>query len=73
MDHLGHSIKEAREAKGWTQSDLAVRLDVTRLTICYWETGKRTPRPRRMPGIAKTLGLRVVWTGRDLTLLPKAA
>jgi transcriptional regulator with XRE-family HTH domain len=37
-------IRSAREAKGWTQADLAAAVGVARETVGNWETGSSTPR-----------------------------
>lgn len=36
-------IRSEREARGWTQAALAVRLDVSRQTVVALETGKYDP------------------------------
>ena len=40
---VGRRIKEAREAAGRTQSDLATALAVTQTAVSYWGAGKRAP------------------------------
>lgn len=37
-------IVDYRNAKGWTQSDLARRIGVTPEAVCQYESGKRLPR-----------------------------
>ena len=39
----GDQIRKAREAKGWTQRQLAGWVGVTQTLVGYWEKGKRTP------------------------------
>ncbi len=41
----GKEIKEKREAKGWTQQQLADMIGVHQVTVARWETDKRTPHP----------------------------
>ena len=36
-------IRELREAKGWTQTDLADRLNVTKVAVSQYERGVRKP------------------------------
>lgn len=36
-------IRAARTARGWSQSELAERLERTQTAISYWEAGKRAP------------------------------
>ncbi len=40
---IAHRLREARERRGWSQAELARRLDKTQTAISYWEAGKRTP------------------------------
>lgn len=42
------ALKAARDAKGWTQYDLADRLDVKQPTVGRWETGEREPKTLEM-------------------------
>ena len=37
---IGLRIKEARQAKGWTQDQLAQAVEVTRSAVAQWETGR---------------------------------
>lgn len=46
----------ARERKGLSQEQLAVRLDVTQATISNWEHGA-VPHPRLWPKVAKEYGV----------------
>lgn len=43
MQFLPRAIRVAREKRGWTQEDLADRLDVTQSTISFWENGVEIP------------------------------
>ena len=36
-------IRQAREERGWTQGDLAERLQVSETTVRAWEAGRNTP------------------------------
>ncbi len=36
---IGEAIRAAREAKGWSQPDLADKVKVARETVSRWETG----------------------------------
>lgn len=40
---MKNRLKDLRAARGWTQSDLADRLDVSRQTVNALETGKYDP------------------------------
>lgn len=36
---LSDNLKRLRKAKGWSQEELAIKLNVVRQTISKWETG----------------------------------
>ena len=55
---LGKAIKRLREEGRLTQLELAVRLNVTNVTVCNWETGTRFPSLDRIEEIASVLGAR---------------
>ena len=40
---IAERIKELRQARGWTQADLARRLSITRNGVNSWEQGLSTP------------------------------
>ncbi len=40
---IGRRIKSARDLKGWTQMDLALRANVSMSTVTRWEAGKLPP------------------------------
>ena len=40
---MNNSVRELRSEQGWSQADLAERLDVSRQTINAIETGKYDP------------------------------
>ena len=42
---IGNIIREARLRKGWTQTELATRLNVKQCTVGCWEIGYNFPRP----------------------------
>lgn len=46
-------IKELRQARGWTQADLARRLGVTRNGVNSWEQGLSMPSPASLVDLAK--------------------
>jgi transcriptional regulator with XRE-family HTH domain len=53
------TIKQLREAKKWTQLDLANQLDVTPSTIYNWERGKVEPRVSQLRKLADVFGVRM--------------
>ncbi|NCT66474.1 MAG: helix-turn-helix transcriptional regulator [Rhodanobacteraceae bacterium] len=40
---MKNALRELREAQGWSQGELATRLDVSRQTVNAIETGKYDP------------------------------
>lgn len=52
---VGRRIKEAREASGLTQGELAGRLGVTQTAVSYWEAGKRAPGLDDIVGLTQAL------------------
>jgi transcriptional regulator with XRE-family HTH domain len=64
---LGVRVKELREARGWTQAQLATRSKVERSTVQNVESG-RVRRPNTLPHIADALGVSVAeLTGEPLS------
>ena len=56
---MKNSVRELRAARGWTQGDLASRLDVSRQTVNAIETGRYDPGLPLAFRIAGTFGLRI--------------
>ena len=52
---LGTKVKQYREAKGWSQDDLAFRLDTTQTTISNIESDKNIPNSLLLNKLAKEL------------------
>lgn len=48
------TIRELRQARGWTQLELANRLGVTPATVYNWERGKYEPTASMFRRIAQT-------------------
>jgi putative transcriptional regulator len=47
------TIRELREAQGWTQLEVAFKLGVTPLTVSNWERGKYEPSASKLRQIAQ--------------------
>ena len=58
---IGHRIRAWREAKGWTQQQLADAVGVTHAAVYQWELeggdSKTTPSLARLESVAKALGV----------------
>lgn len=73
MAELGKQIKAEREAKGWTQAELARKLGVTRNAVSLWENGvtePTLPKVRKMIRLFGVSGLGGVNQERAASLLP---
>lgn len=53
---IGTAIRAAREARGWSQPDLASRVKAARETISRWETGDLQPTERTLVALEAILG-----------------
>jgi Zn-dependent peptidase ImmA (M78 family)/transcriptional regulator with XRE-family HTH domain len=54
---VGQRIRTIREALGWTQGELAARLQRTQTAISYWESGRRSLSLDDLVDVARVLGV----------------
>lgn len=54
---IADKIKALREARGWTQAELARRMGITRNGVNSWEQGLSTPSPACIVDLAKTFSV----------------
>lgn len=40
---VGERLAQRRQERGWTQADLAERLETSPMMVSHWELGRRTP------------------------------
>ncbi|WP_137233367.1 helix-turn-helix transcriptional regulator [Streptomyces sp. BPSDS2] len=71
---FGLQLRQARDARGWTQDELASRMGCSGTHISAVETGRRPPTPRFARSVDRALGTgekfsRMVQAMKDLTLL----
>jgi putative transcriptional regulator len=52
-----HPIKKERVRRGFTQRQLAQKLDTSEMTVSRWERGEHLPRPRHLKLIKRRLGI----------------
>ena len=52
-------IRDAREAKGWSQAELAMRAGTTQQSIQRYEAGTSEPKISALIGIAKACGVSI--------------
>ena len=65
---VGEKIKEARKKKGYSQKELAEKLNCGYQNISQWETGKRKPKYENLVKIANALDCNI----KDLIPHPPA-
>jgi len=53
----GVAIRKARQARGWSQAELAESIGVTQPTVSNWECDRMMPRAGMAIAIAEMLGL----------------
>ena len=56
---MNNRLRELRDARGWSQGELAERLDVSRQTVKALETGKYDPSLPLAFRIARLFGLSI--------------
>lgn len=59
IEKLGLQIKSLREAKGWSQAELAKRAGISDGAVKMIESGRRWPRPVTMEALGRALGLKL--------------
>lgn len=57
MKMTAERIKTLREARGWTQAELARRLNITRNGVNSWEQGLSMPSPACLVDLAKLFSI----------------
>ncbi len=56
---LGAGLRETREARGWTQQQVADRLGMARTTLVAIEKGQRRLKPEELTELAEIYGVKV--------------
>lgn len=54
---IAEKIKALRDARGWTQADLARKLGITRNGVNSWEQGLSMPSPACLVDLAKVFSV----------------
>lgn len=60
---IGKKLKQLRKSKGWTQEDVAAKVDITRSTISNYEIGRRTPHLKDLSALAGVFGVGLDYFG----------
>ncbi len=53
------TLRQLRQARGWTQQDVAEQVGVGRKQVYAWERGEHFPRPATRQRLAKVFGVGV--------------
>jgi transcriptional regulator with XRE-family HTH domain len=63
---MSSRIRKARKAKGYSQSEMARRLRITRSAVANWECGAKLPSSARLQALAMLTDVSFEWlaTGR---------
>ncbi len=70
------TIRELREARGWSQFELGTRLGVTPNTVYNWERGRNEPRVTQLRALAQAFGVameEIAVNDRDRETIEKIA
>ncbi len=51
------TIRALREERGWTQLELAFKLNVTPATVYNWERGRYEPKASQLRALARVFGV----------------
>lgn len=62
-ESIGEKIKILRKTKGYTQAELADKLDISRTALSGYEISRRTPSVRELERIAKFFGVGLDYFG----------
>lgn len=60
---IGKKLKQLRKSKGWTQEQVAEKVDVTRSTLSNYEIGRRTPHLKDLSALAGVYGVGLDYFG----------
>lgn len=61
MTDVGRRIKQARQALGLSQMQLAAQMQVSQPTVANWESGSHAPRHAALGRLAQTLETPAAW------------
>ena len=53
------TIRQLRQARGWSQLDLALEVEVSQRTVSRWERGELVPQPHNLQRLAEVFGVSV--------------
>lgn len=56
---LNENIRRLRKSRGWTQRELAERLDISDKTVSRWESGIQLPDAQIIPELAEMFGVSI--------------
>ena len=59
MTTIGQRIKDAREQRGWSREELAVRIGYSYGSVVLWETDAHKPHERAIRSLEKAFGIKL--------------
>ena len=59
IDQPKMTIRQLRQARGWSQQDVAVQIGAARSVVSKWETGAHWPTPATRQRLADLFGVGV--------------
>lgn len=67
---IGNRLKEARNSKNMTQSELGKLINVTKVSICCYEKGTRTPSLDTLDDLSSVFGVDAnYFLGKDISVV----
>jgi transcriptional regulator with XRE-family HTH domain len=54
---MAKTIRALRQARGWTQFELAIRVGVKPQAVYFWESGRRTPQVPQLRRLGALFGI----------------
>ena len=57
---LGRNVRRLRKAKGWTQDELAAKLEIEQMAVSLLENNRANPTLETLEAIAACFGVRFV-------------
>lgn len=72
MSSFMRAMRTAREARGWTQAELAAQLEVSQSTISFWENGVEIPSLEHQVRLVQAMPeILTALAGQELSLLDR--
>lgn len=70
LRRFGRAVGEARDARGWSQEELAVKAGVSQSNVSGWESGKWAPDPEQVFAVERALRVKPGALSEHLGFVP---